>query len=288
MNTVKEVDPYRREFSLRKKHFKKVIINSNIIKMNIDMKNPKIITFANHKGGVGKTTTTASVGSILASRGYKVLTIDTDAQSNLTASLLNEETEESIYYALTGRNNQLPIIKITDNLDLVPSSLDLAMAELEMASAISREKVLSELIEPIKEQYDFILIDCPPSLSLLTLNAITVSNETIIPLVAEVLPFKGLTMINNFIETIKKKLNPKVHLLGILITRWESSKLSQQIEEGLRTQLGDIVFNTKIRKNIRVAEAPLMSKNIKDYAPKSNGAQDYISFTDELLKRLQM
>ena len=247
------------------------------------MKKPRIISFANHKGGVGKTTTTATVASILAEMGYVVMAIDVDAQANLTASLLEEDTEESIYYALTGKVKELPVIHISKNLDLVPSSLALAMAELEMSSAISREKILAGLIEPLKDKYDFILIDCAPSLALLTLNAITASNEIVIPLLAEVLPFKGLTMINDFIETVRTKLNPEAHVTGILLTRWENSKLSQKIEEGLRSQLGSLVFKTKIRKNIRVAEAPMVSENIMKYAPKSNGAQDYKAFVDELL-----
>lgn len=247
------------------------------------MKKTRIIAFANHKGGVGKTTTTATVGSILAAMGYHVLVIDMDAQGNLTASLLEEDTDESIYFALTGKARELPVISVSENLDIVPSSLSLAMAELEMSSAISREKILSGLIEPLRERYDFILIDCPPSLALLTLNAITASNEIIIPLLAEVLPFKGLTMISDFIETVRTKLNPEAHVTGILLTRWESSRLSQNIEEGLRSQLGSLVFRTKIRKNIRVAEAPMVSENIMKYAPKSNGAQDYRAFVDELL-----
>lgn len=243
----------------------------------------KIIAFGNHKGGVSKTTTTASVGSILASKGYEVLVIDLDAQANLTVSLLKDEPEESIYNALTGKSSTLPIIPVSEHLSIVPASLQLAMAELELTSAISREKILSELLEPIKANYDFILIDCPPSLGLLTLNAFTASNEIIIPLVAEVLPFKGLTMINNFISQVQHRLNPSAHVSGILIARWETTKLTREIEKRLRQQLGDLVFQTKIRKNITIAEAPLQSINIVEFDPKCNGAQDYQAFTEELL-----
>ena len=249
------------------------------------MNKARVISFGNHKGGVGKTTTTASVGSILSSKGFKVLVIDLDAQANLTVSLLKEEQEDSIYYTLTGRSKELPIIPITENLSIVPASLQLAMAEMEMTAVISREKILAELLEKEKENYNFILIDCPPSLGLLTLNAFTASNEIIVPLVAEVLPFKGLTMINDFINQVQHRLNPEAHITGILITRWESTRLTKDIEERLRQQLGSLVFTTKIRKNITIAEAPLESKNIVEFDPKCNGAQDYRTFTDELLAR---
>lgn len=250
--------------------------------------NTKVISFGNHKGGVAKTTTTASVGSILASKGYKVLVIDLDAQANLTVSLLKEEPDNSIYYALTGKTSELPIVPVSDNLSIVPASLQLAMAEMELTAAISRERILAELLEKVKPDYDFILIDCPPSLGLLTLNAFTASNEIIIPLVAEVLPFKGLTMINNFINQVQHRLNRDAHISGILLTRWESTKLTKEIESRLRNQLGNLVFNVKIRKNITIAEAPLENKNIVDFDPKCNGAQDYLTFTEELLSRLEI
>lgn len=250
--------------------------------------NTKVISFGNHKGGVAKTTTTASVGSILASKGYKVLVIDLDAQANLTVSLLKEEPDNSIYYALTGKTSELPIVPVSDNLSIVPASLQLAMAEMELTAAISRERILAELLEKVKPDYDFILIDCPPSLGLLTLNAFTASNEIIIPLVAEVLPFKGLTMINNFINQVQHRLNRDAHISGILLTRWESTKLTKEIESRLRNQLGNLVFDVKIRKNITIAEAPLENKNIVDFDPKCNGAQDYLTFTEELLSRLEI
>lgn len=250
------------------------------------MKKTRIITIANQKGGVGKTSATVNVGSILAARGKNVLVIDMDSQANLTYSLSSVEHDENIYHALTGRVSYLPVCKISENLDLVPASLDLAQVEIEISSQICREKILDKLLKPIRDNYDFILIDCPPTLTLLTLNALAASNEIIVPLTAEELPFKGLEMMNIFISQIHDMLNPSVHLTGILINRWESSTLSSQIEEKLRKTLGSLVFKTKIRKNIRIAEAPRESRNIVDYAPKSNGAKDYKAFVDELLEIL--
>lgn len=256
-------------------------------------KQATIISFANHKGGVGKTTTTASIGSIFASLGKRVLLVDMDAQSNLTSSLLRgEQADRTIYDALTascrGESYRLTIFSIAENLDIVPSSLRLASADLELASVMAREHILTDILQEKKAEYDYILIDCPPSLGLLTLNAVTASDLVVIPLLAEVLPFQGLTMISDFIRMVKQKLNPKIEIAGILLTRWEKSNLSKQIETGLRAKLGNKVFLTKIRKNIKVAEAPLEAINIVDYDPKSNGAVDYRAFAEELLSKTEI
>ena len=186
-------------------------------------KQVKIISFANHKGGVGKTTTTASVGSILASMGNKVLLVDMDAQSNLTTSLLKDnQVDQTIYDALSascrGTAYSLAIYPIAENLDIVPSSLRLASADLELSSVMAREHILADILKGKKADYDYILIDCPPSLGLLTLNAVTASDLVVIPLLAEVLPFQGLTMISDFVRMVKQKLNPKIETAGILLT----------------------------------------------------------------------
>ena len=247
----------------------------------------KIIAFANHKGGVGKTTTTASVGSILASKGFKVLLIDLDAQANLMYSMKHlPDVYQSIYNILVLNESPEPY-NVSKNLDLIPSSQELAMVDIQLSSVIARERVLSRALSPIKENYDFILMDCPPSLGVLTLNACTFATDIIIPLIAEVLPFKGLAMINEFISNVRDCLNPEAHVSGVLITRWEKTKLTSGIEQELRSSWGDLIFKTKIRKNVTIAEAPLESSNIIEYAPKSNGAADYLSFTEELLNRLQ-
>ena len=247
----------------------------------------KIIAFANHKGGVGKTTTTASVGSILASKGFKVLLIDLDAQANLTYSMKQlPDVYQSIYNILVFNESPEPC-NVSKNLDLIPSSQELAMIDIQLSSVIARERVLSRILSPIKENYDFILMDCPPSLGVLTLNACTFATDIIIPLIAEVLPFRGLAMINEFILNVREYLNPDAHVSGVLITRWEKTKLTSGIEQELRSSWGDLIFKTKIRKNVTIAEAPLESSNIIEYAPKSNGAADYLSFTEELLTILQ-
>ena len=247
-----------------------------------------ILAITNSKGGVGKTTTTASVGSILATKGYKVLVIDLDAQANLTSSLIKGEVSASIYDAMK-KSTALPIYRVNEKteLDLVPASLELAQADFEMASKIARERILANLLEDYKDKYDYIIMDCPPSLGLMTFNAITASDYVIIPLVAEILPFNGLKMISDFIGQLKKYLNPKIEILGILITRWESTNLSKGIEERLRNNLGEKIFTTKIRKNVTIAQAPLEATNIVEYDPKSNGAIDYQAFTDEILERMK-
>ena len=247
----------------------------------------KIITIANHKGGVGKTTTTASVGSILATKGYRVLLIDLDAQANLTSSLCKDDIDATIYDTLSSSNTPLPIIKVFQNLDIVPASIQLAQADLEFGGTMARERMLSDALHDYVVSYDFILIDCPPSLGLMTLNALAASDFILTPLVAETLPVNGLTMIVNFVDKVNAKLNPRLKTLGVLLTRFETTNLSQCIEQGLREKLGDLVFRTKIRKNVTLAQAPLQSVNIVEYDPKSNGAKDYLAFTDEFLDKIK-
>lgn len=243
----------------------------------------KIISVVNHKGGVGKTTTVASLGSALAELGKRVLLVDLDAQSNLTSSLYSGEPERTIYDAFS-EGSGLPVLPLGKGrgLSLVPSSLDLAGTELEIASRIDREYILKDLLEPVEADYDYILLDCPPSLGLLTINALVASTEIIIPLTAEALPSRGLQKILDMVERAKKRLNPSLRLAGILITRYESSKLSQLVEDALRQTYGDKVYRTRIRKNVRIAEAPLYGKDIFSYAPESNGAEDYRKLANEI------
>lgn len=245
----------------------------------------KIISICNHKGGVGKTSTVASVGTALAKLGHSVLLVDLDAQSNLTSSLINYEPERTTYEALKERK-ALPVIKIEDTgVALSPASLDLAGIELEMANYMEREKTLKDVLDEVADKYEYILLDCPPSLGLLTLNALTASTDVVIPLMAEALPSKGLQKIIDIITMTQKRLNTSLRLSGIVITRYEKSNLGSLVEEAVREKYGEIVFQTKIRKNVAIAEAPLVYKNLLDYAPESNGAKDYKALAEEIEAR---
>ena len=152
---------------------------------------------------------------------------------------------------------------------------------------MSREFILKDLLEPVSASYDYILLDCPPSLGLIAVNAFVASTDVIIPLTAEALPYKGLTMINEVLDMVKKRLNPTLSLTGIVLSRWAGRKLNKMVEESLRANYGAIVFDTKIRENIAIAEAPLSKEDIFSYNSESNGAKDYGALTDELLSRLE-
>lgn len=246
----------------------------------------RTIAIVNHKGGVGKTTTVASVGSALAELGNRVLLVDLDAQSNLTSSLYKGEPTRTLYEAFN-EGKGLPVLPLEGgkSWSLAPSSLDLAGTELEIASKIDREYILKDLLSEVEAEYDYILLDCPPSLGLLTVNALVASTEVIIPLTAEALPSKGLQKILDIVAKVQKRLNPTLRLSGILITRYEGSKLSQLVEDALRQNYGETVYQTRVRKNIRIAEAPLYGQDILAYSPDSNGAEDYRTLAKEIVDR---
>ncbi|MDE7382181.1 MAG: ParA family protein [Muribaculaceae bacterium] len=244
-----------------------------------------VITIANHKGGVGKTTSTASIASALALRGKRVLTIDLDAQQNLSFTLtLNEDPESSIYDALV-KDAPLPIVRIRENLDLVPASLELARAEIDLSTKIAREGLLKTLLEDHIDNYDFVIIDCPPSLGIITTNALVASSQLFIPLTAEALPLKGLTMLDDVVNEVKRRVNPNLSLGGVFFTRFNNRKLNKEVVEAINNRYGDKVFKTKIRENITLAEMPLTGQTIFEYDSRSNGAKDYAALADEIIKR---
>lgn len=244
----------------------------------------KIIAFANHKGGVGKTTSVANIGAALALHGKRTLLIDLDAQQNLTFCFLKEDVEVSVYDSLIGEA-ALPIINVKPNLDLTPSSIDLARAELDLNAQVSRELLLKNLLEEIQEEYDYILLDCPPSLGIITYNALATATDLYIPLTAEALPYKGLTMLEDVVSLIERKINKGLQVSGVFVTRYNNRNLNNAVLEKIKTKYGSKVFDTKVRENIALAEAPLTGKDIYEHAPDSNGAKDYTALTEEIIAR---
>ena len=244
----------------------------------------QIISIVNHKGGVGKTTSVSSLGVALSRMGKRVLLVDLDAQGNLTDTLTKTPGDRSIYDSLRTLET-LPVVNIREGLDLCPSSIDLVSMDLELADKGEREYRLSKLLRGL--DYEYILLDCPPSLGLLTINALTASTKVIIPLTPEALPAKGLGTLLDIIERTKETLNPGLSLGGILITRYNRRKINRLVEETLRETFGDSVFRTKIRENVDISESPLQNKDIYSYSPDSIGAKDYESLAVEIVSKLE-
>ena len=244
----------------------------------------KVISLSNHKGGVGKTTSTINIGAGLNRLKKKVLLIDLDPQANLSQSLGIEEPERTIYGALKGEYKLEPM-EIMPGLDLIPSTLDLSGAEIELSGEAGREYILKELIDPLRGSYDYILIDSPPSLGLLTINAFTASDEVYIPLQAQYLALQGLTKLMEEITKIKSRLNKDLKVGGVFVTQYDNRKvLNRNVVETIKSHYKDQVFKTAIRDNIALAEAPTQGLDIFRYNPKSYGAEDYLSLCKEILK----
>ena len=243
-----------------------------------------IISLSNHKGGVGKTTSTVNIGAGLHKLGNKVLLIDLDPQSNLSQSLGIQERDNNIYTALRGDTKITPI-QISENFDIVPSTLDLSGAEIEMSGEAGREYILKEVIEPIKTNYDYIILDCPPSLGLLTINAFTASDSIYIPLTAEYLPLQGLAKLLEVVEKIKRRLNPNLEIGGVFVTKYDNRKiLNRDVLSTIEKHFAGKAFKTKVRDNVALAEAPSQGLDIFRYNGKSNGAEDYMELCKEITK----
>ena len=245
----------------------------------------RVIAFANQKGGVAKTTSTLNLAVALAEQGSRVLTVDLDPQGNLTMSQgLNPDTiERSMYDVLVHR---LPIEQVIHHgeIDLAVSSIDLAGAELALSAMIGRERALEKALAPIKGRYEYILIDTPPSLGLLTINAFVASTGVIVPVQTEYLSLRGLVQLENTLQMVRENLNPHVHIVGILPTMYDRRVThSREADEILRENFGKLVFNTRIRKTIRYAEAPVKGSSIMAYEPDGEAAALYRDLAKEVL-----
>jgi chromosome partitioning protein len=242
----------------------------------------KVIAISNHKGGVGKTTSTINIGAGLNTLGKRILLLDLDPQANLSQSLGITSPERTIYGALRGLHGLEPV-SILPGLDIIPSTLDLSGAEIELSGEAGREFILKDLLEPVRGKYDYILIDSPPSLGLLTINAFTASDLVFIPLQAQYLALQGLAKLVEVIEKIKRRLNPGLGIGGVFITQYDSRKvLNRDVVEAIKSYFPKELFSTYIRDNIALAEAPAQGMDIFRYSPKSNGAEDYLSLSREI------
>jgi len=245
----------------------------------------KVISISNHKGGVGKTTSTINIGAGLNKLGKTVLLIDLDPQANLSQSLGLIDQERNIYGAIRGEYKLEPI-EVLKGLHIIPSTLDLSGAEIELSGEAGREYILRELIEPLRRSYDYILIDSPPSLGLLTINAFTASDQVFIPLQAQYLALQGLSKLMEVVDKIKKRLNKGLTVGGVFITQYDNRKvLNRDVVATIQAHFKNEVFKTKVRDNVALAEAPSGGVDIFRYQPKSYGAEDYLALCKEIIKR---
>ncbi len=250
----------------------------------------KIIAFSNQKGGVGKTTTCVNMSAYLAKKGYKCLIVDLDAQGNATSGLgfAKSEVKQSVYNVMI---DDMPIEEAVlktcvEGLDILPSNIDLAGAEVELVYVKDREKVLRKVLERAKQSYDFITIDCPPSLGLLTINALAAADTVLIPIQSEYYALEGLSQLMNTIKLVVKHLNPSLKIEGVVLTMSDNRAIiSRQISEEIRKYFGKRVFDTVIPRNIRLAEAPSHGVPIMLHDTRCSGAKAYLALTEEYISR---
>lgn len=249
----------------------------------------KVISFINQKGGVGKTTTCVNMASYLAEMGKKILLIDMDPQGNATTSVgINKaEKHKTVYNVLIDEENIKDVVLATPfkNLYCIPANVDLAGADIELVEVNNREKVFRKELNKIKDDYDFICIDCPPSLGLITVNSLTASDRVIIPMACEYFPLEGLSVLMYTLKLVKKHLNPDIDVEGVVLTMKDGrSNLGTSVVEDVKKYFNEKVYKTIIPRNIRLAEAPSYGEPINIYDPKSTGGVAYRQLTEEFLK----
>lgn len=248
----------------------------------------RVIAVANQKGGVGKTTTAINLSAALAEKQYKVLLIDLDPQGNATSGvgIDKNSTEYTIYDLILGEVTIQNCIEYTEfeNLYLIPSNVDLAAAEIELIGISDKEFIIKKAVNEIKDKYDFILIDCPPSLNLLTINAMTTADTVLVPIQCEYYALEGLSQLIHTINLVKERLNPDLTMEGVVFTMYDSrTNLSMQVVENVKQNLSQKIYNTLIPRNIRLAEAPSYGQPINIYDGKSAGAEAYMQLAEEVI-----
>ena len=253
----------------------------------------KIIAIANQKGGVGKTTTSINLSACIDAKGKKVLVIDIDPQGNTTSGygIEKNELENTIYELILGDCSIEDCIlkEVFPNISILPSNVNLAAAEIELIGVEKKEFILKNEVDWVKDRYDFIIIDCPPSLSLLTVNAMTTADSVLVPIQCEYYALEGLSQLIHTVNLVKERLNPELDMDGVVFTMYDSrTNLSAQVVENVKSHLNQNVYKTLIPRNIRLAEAPSYGKPINMYDPKSAGAESYMSLAEEVIKRNKM
>lgn len=250
----------------------------------------RIIAIANQKGGVGKTTTAINLSACLAEKGKKVLAIDMDPQGNMTSGLGvdKDSVEKTVYDLIIGEAQIEGIIckEVLENLDVLPTNIDLSAAEIELIGIENKEYIIKNEVEKVKENYDFIIIDCPPSLSMLTINAMTTADSVLVPIQCEYYALEGLSQLIHTIELVKERLNSNLEIEGVVFTMYDArTNLSLQVVENVKDNLNQNIYKTIIPRNIRLAEAPSYGMPINQYDPKSSGAESYRLLADEVIEK---